>query len=119
MSIPNAGEYGAARGLRAVLVRHGLAELAMRLGLNGRLRFGRNAQSDAAVLSKPERLVKALEELGPTFIKLGQMLSTRPDILPPDYLKALTKLQDNVPGIPYDDVERVITTETWRLPASP
>ena len=105
-----------ARHIGAVLVRYGLAELAARLGLEGRLKLGRKAPRDVAVLTEPERLVKALEELGPTFIKLGQMLSTRPDILPPDYLKALTRLQDNVPGIPYDAVERVIATETCRLP---
>ena len=106
-----------ARHIGAVLVRYGLAELAARLGLEGRLKLGHKAPPDVAALTEPERLVKALEELGPTFIKLGQMLSTRPDILPPDYLKALTKLQDNVPGIPYDEVERLVATETCRLPA--
>ncbi|MBM3331773.1 AarF/ABC1/UbiB kinase family protein [candidate division WOR-3 bacterium] len=109
-------QFTRARHIGAVLVRHGLAELAMRLGLEGRLRFGRKARPDAAALSEPERLVKALEELGPTFIKLGQMLSTRPDLVPPDFVKALAKLQDNVPGIPYDEVERVVATETCRLP---
>ena len=105
-----------ARHLGAVLVRYGLAELAARLGLEGRLKLGHKAHPGVAVLTEPERLVKALEELGPTFIKLGQMLSTRPDILPPDYLKAMAKLQDNVPGIPYDAVERVIGAEACRLP---
>ena len=105
------------RHIGAVLVRYGLAELATRLGLEGRLRLGHKAEPAVAVLTEPERLVKALEELGPTFIKLGQMLSTRPDILPPDYLKALTRLQDSVPGISYDAVERVIGSETCRLPA--
>ncbi len=105
-----------ARHIGAVLVRHGLAELAARLGLEGRLRIGHKAHPDAAALSEPERLVKALEELGPTFIKLGQLLSTRPDLLPPDYVKALTKLQDNVPRISFAEVERVVATETCRLP---
>jgi predicted unusual protein kinase regulating ubiquinone biosynthesis (AarF/ABC1/UbiB family) len=99
-----------------VLVRHGLAELAVRLGLEGRLRFGRKSQPGTAALSEPERLVKALEELGPTFIKLGQMLSTRPDVVPPDFVKALAKLQDGVPGIRYEEVESVAATEACRLP---
>jgi ubiquinone biosynthesis protein len=104
-----------ARHIGAVLVRYGLAELAARLGLEGTLRFRHKAHPDVAALSEPERLVKALEELGPTFIKLGQLLSTRPDLLPPDYFKALTKLQDNVPRISFAEVERVIATETCRL----
>jgi len=105
-----------ARHIGAVLVRHGLAELASRLGLEGRLRFGRRARRDAAARSDPERLVTAFEELGPTFIKLGQLLSTRPDLLPPDYLKAFSKLQDDVPRLTFEQVERVIGTETCKLP---
>jgi ubiquinone biosynthesis protein len=104
------------RHIGAVLIRYGFVELATRFGFEGGLRLGRKAEPAVAALTEPERLVKALEELGPTFIKLGQMLSTRPDILPPDYLKAMAKLQNNVPGIPYEVVERVIGTETCRLP---
>ncbi|MBN2464958.1 AarF/ABC1/UbiB kinase family protein, partial [candidate division WOR-3 bacterium] len=105
-----------ARHIGTVLVRHGLAGLAARLGLEGRLRFGRKTYPGAASRSEPERLVKALEELGPTFIKLGQLISTRPDLLPPDYLRALAKLQDNVPRIQFEEVQRVIAAETCRLP---
>jgi ubiquinone biosynthesis protein len=124
-SLPGFDPFGWMKGRRqlnrvrhigAVLVRYGLAELATRLGLEGKLRFGRKPQPEVAALSEPERLVKAFEELGPTFIKLGQLLSTRPDVLPLDYLKALTKLQDNVPRISFAEVERVIATETCRLP---
>jgi ubiquinone biosynthesis protein len=52
-----------------------------------------------------------LEELGPTFIKLGQLLSTRPDFLPPDYITALTRLQDKVDPFPLDKVENIIQEE--------
>ena len=52
-----------------------------------------------------------LEKLGPTFIKLGQLLSTRADLLPPAYLEALSRLQDNVGPFPYSDVERIVQEE--------
>ena len=64
------------------------------------------ADSDA-----PEQLARDLEKLGPTFIKLGQVLSTRPDLLPPAYLEALTRLQDNVEAFPFPDVQRIIEEE--------
>lgn len=59
----------------------------------------------------PENLRKAFEELGPTFIKIGQILSTRPDILPPQYIAELSKLQDNVPPERFEDVNVVFIGE--------
>jgi ubiquinone biosynthesis protein len=59
----------------------------------------------------PEELVEDLQNLGPTFIKLGQLLSTRPDLLPDAYLKALAKLQDHVPPISYEKVRQIIEDE--------
>jgi len=58
-----------------------------------------------------EKLAAEQEAMGPTFVKLGQLLSTRADVLPPVYLKALSRLQDHVVPMPFDDVERVVTTE--------
>jgi len=57
------------------------------------------------------QLAADLEARGPTFVKLGQLLSTRADLLPPVYLDALKRLQDRVEPMPFDDVERVVTTE--------
>ncbi|MCF4102700.1 AarF/UbiB family protein [Gillisia sp. M10.2A] len=59
----------------------------------------------------PEELVEDLQNMGPTYIKLGQLLSTRPDLLPDAYLKALTSLQDNVPPIAYDEVHKIVEEE--------
>lgn len=59
----------------------------------------------------PEALAHDLEQLGPTFIKLGQLLSTRPDFLPPDYLDALARLQDDVEPIPYYEIARIVERE--------
>ena len=53
-------------------------------------------------------LAKDLEKLGPTFVKIGQLLSTRADLLPPSYLEALSRLQDHVEPVPYEDIEKVV-----------
>lgn len=62
-------------------------------------------------LSAPVRVRKMLEELGPTFIKLGQILSTRPDFVPLPYIRELEKLQDNTTKIPFDKIEEVFFNE--------
>jgi predicted unusual protein kinase regulating ubiquinone biosynthesis (AarF/ABC1/UbiB family) len=59
----------------------------------------------------PERLAADLEKLGPTFVKLGQLLSTRADLLPQPYLDALARLQDNVQPFPFEDVQRIVEQE--------
>lgn len=59
----------------------------------------------------PENLRKAFEELGPTFIKIGQILSTRPDLIPDNYIKELSKLQDSAPEEEFDDIEKVFYKE--------
>lgn len=84
------------RTIAEVLVRNGLSALAGQLGLLGHaaslLPNRRDPAPDAAA-DGPARLRRALEELGPTFIKLGQMLSTRPDLLPAEYTAELATLQ--------------------------
>ncbi len=62
-------------------------------------------------LSKNQRIRMALEELGPTFIKMGQVLSTRPDLIPVDLTAELTKLQDKVPPFGFEHVEQIIISE--------
>ena len=58
-----------------------------------------------------EAFARDLEALGPTFIKLGQLLSTRADLLPPEYLAALARLQDNVEPFPYEQIEQILCDE--------
>lgn len=60
---------------------------------------------------RPVHLRQALEELGTTFIKLGQILSTRADLLPPEYLVELTKLQDSAPPVAFEDIQQALITE--------
>ena len=63
---------------------------------------------DGSPSERGQHLREMLDELGPTFVKFGQLLSTRPDIVPPDILTELQALQDDVRPFPYEDVERVI-----------
>src|SRR4051794_6756495 len=67
--------------------------------------------SDASMQADAERLAAELEELGPTFVKLGQLLSTRADLLPEPYLRALSRLQDKVEPFPFEEVERIVAGE--------
>ena len=62
-------------------------------------------------LSKNQRIRMTLEELGPTFIKMGQVLSSRPDLIPVDLLNELTKLQDHVPSFEFEHVKTIIASE--------
>ncbi len=103
------------REIAQVLIGHGLGELVDLLEIQPYLslprRLVRRWREEAPPLSAPERLRLALEELGPTFIKLGQVLSTRPDLVPPDYVAELTRLQDAVPPDPWAPVKAQIEGE--------
>ena len=73
---------------------------------------GKNvADTPADETDAPEELARDLEQLGPTFIKLGQLLSTRADLLPPAYLEALARLQDEIEPFAFEDVQRTIEDE--------
>ena len=67
---------------------------------------GANGKVAGASSDRGRRLREMLDELGPTFVKFGQLLSTRPDLVPPDIVAELRKLQDDVSPVPFDDVAR-------------
>lgn len=71
----------------------------------------KDEKDQAAYDQSPQELVDDLKQMGPTYIKLGQLLSTRPDLLPDNYLRALASLQDEVPSIPYSEVSKIIEEE--------
>ena len=104
-----------------VLFKYGFDDLIERLHIDQYLESGlqminRKPRSQVQRLSRPERLRMAMEELGPTFVKLGQLLSTRPDFIPPDYLTELAKLQDNVPAFSYQEVVDIFAEEFGKTP---
>ena len=59
----------------------------------------------------PSNVRTTLEDLGPTFVKIGQVLSTRPDLIPRNYAEEFTKLKDNVKPMPFEEVQRIIAEE--------
>ncbi|HEY3266098.1 MAG TPA: AarF/UbiB family protein [Armatimonadota bacterium] len=98
--------------IAAVMNRHGLTHLVVASGLGAALGFKPSMPKDEdARTNQASRLVDALEELGPTFVKVGQFLSTRPDLVPPEYIVELRKLQDNAQHVPFADVRRIVEHE--------
>ena len=92
-----------------VAVRHGFGYFFRRHRLTDLLPWGAAAdESDEAVSERGRRLRELLDELGPTFVKFGQLLSTRPDVVPPDIVIELRKLQDDVRPFPFDQARAVI-----------
>ncbi|MFO7168987.1 MAG: AarF/ABC1/UbiB kinase family protein [Chloroflexota bacterium] len=104
------------RQIAGVLVSHGFGYLVNQLGLGSLLSLPRRIirRPPADRLSGPERLRSALTELGPTYVKLGQMLSTRPDLLPPAWILELNKLQDTVPPFPAELAIATVESELGR-----
>ncbi|MEP6568528.1 MAG: AarF/UbiB family protein [Acidobacteriota bacterium] len=92
-----------------LLVKYGRSDLVKQAGLEDHLDLNEQALTESA--PKAEELANDLERLGPTFIKLGQLLSTRADLLPAPYLEALARLQDQAEPFPYEEVDRIVSGE--------
>ncbi|MEB2318303.1 MAG: AarF/UbiB family protein [Pseudomonadota bacterium] len=102
-------DIGRLHDIASVLVRHGFGDLVRRVGLANALeRAGHalhwRAAGEYAQLSPPARVRHAFEELGPSFVKLGQMLATRVDLLEPEWIAEFSKLQDHAPAVPYGKI---------------
>lgn len=89
-----------------VLVKHGFSGIMAELGL-----YQRTSSDSSTTTSVAARLRMAFEELGPTFIKLGQLLSTRPDLLSEEYIEEFSKLTDSVPAFDFSEVEAILEEE--------
>jgi len=104
------------RQILAILFKYGFGDLVDRLNVGQYLEIGmqmisrkRREQMDS--LTREERIRMALEDLGPTFVKLGQILSTRPDLVPVSLIHELSKLQDEVPPFPASQAKSIIESE--------
>jgi ubiquinone biosynthesis protein len=97
-----------------LFTNYGLREFANRQGLlnlEGATLAATNGDMDGESANKAKAFRERLVQLGPAYIKLGQVLSTRPDLLPPQYIEELEHLQDDVPPMPYEQVEQTIEQE--------
>ena len=95
LTIKNIKRY---RAIAGVFIKYGFGEIVDRLNLRAAFKLGKRVlrRKPSPDLSFPERIRLALEELGPTFVKLGQVLSMRPFLIPYDLVVELTKLHDQV-----------------------
>jgi ubiquinone biosynthesis protein len=95
-----------------LLIKYGRGDVARAMEADpGLFEDDHQAAGAEPVDGDPEALAAELEALGPTFVKLGQILSSRSDLLPVPYLEALSRLQDRVEPFPFEDVERVVAKE--------
>ena len=94
------------RQIVAVLGRHGFGEVIQRTGLGSLL--GSSAKAEKNKVAIGARLRLAMQDLGPSAVKLGQIMSTRPDLIPTDVIEELKKLQDNVPPLPFESLRKSV-----------
>ena len=116
-----ARDLGRVQQIAAVLVRYGFGGLVRRVGMAGALERAGKAlhwrePEDLARLEPAARVRRALEELGPTFVKLGQILATRGDLFPPEWIVEFGKLQDAAPALPFEDLRGQLIEDLGEAP---
>jgi ubiquinone biosynthesis protein len=97
-----------------IMVKHGLGEILERVfeRRDAAAKIGEERPVfDRSFYPSPPRIRRVFEELGPTFVKLGQLMSTRADLFPPEYLEEFKKLQNQVPPVPFEEIRPVIERE--------
>ncbi|MBA3022655.1 MAG: ubiquinone biosynthesis protein UbiB [Gammaproteobacteria bacterium] len=114
-------DVGRLHDIASILIRYGFGDLVRRMGLANALeRAGRalhwNNAEEFAHLPPPARVRRALEELGPTFVKLGQVLATRVDLFEPEWIAEFSKLQDSAPAAPWADICLQLTEDLGAPP---
>ena len=107
--------FGRLSEIAGVMSRHGFAPTMQSMPIVRA--FATNDDVSRRTRPVAERFASMLEDLGPTFVKLGQILSTRADLLPPVFIKALSRLQDQVPPFSLEEVRRTLA-DAWGVPIS-
>jgi ubiquinone biosynthesis protein len=104
-----ARDLGRLHDIASVLIRYGFSDFVQRMGVGTLLeKAGKilrlKEPTETAKMDTPQRVCRAMQELGPTFIKLGQILATRVDLFPPEWIAEFETLQDRIPPIPFDEL---------------
>jgi ubiquinone biosynthesis protein len=100
---------GRLKTIVSVFARHGFQNVAERAKLGQFLLRNRQADPDLERLTAPVRVRMAFEQLGPTFVKLGQLLASRPDLIPQEYVEEFKRLHDNVRPVAWVEIETVLS----------
>jgi ubiquinone biosynthesis protein len=120
-AIGAARDLSRAQDIASVLIKHGFGDMVRRIGMADALeRAGKvlhwHSPDELAHLEPPARVRRALEELGPTFVKLGQILATRVDLFAPEWIAEFSKLQDAAPASPFEDIRAQLTEDLGEAP---
>jgi len=116
-----ARDLGRLHDIASILIRYGFSDIVRRMGMANALeRAGKVLHwkeiDELARLEQPERVRRALEEMGPTFIKLGQILATRMDLFSPEWIAEFEKLQDRVPAVPFAEIHQQLQEDLGATP---
>lgn len=110
-------DLGRVQEIAAVLIRYGFGDVVQRVGMArvleraGRVLHWHGRTEDLLELSPPQRVRRVLEELGPTFVKLGQVMATRVDLISPEWIAELSRLQNAVPAVPFEKIREQLTQD--------
>ncbi|MDH4216213.1 MAG: AarF/UbiB family protein [Gallionella sp.] len=116
-----ARDLGRLHEIASILIRYGFGDVVRRMGMANALERAGKAllwhhAEELAHLEPPARMRRALEELGPTFIKLGQVLATRVDLFEPEWIAEFSKLQDSAPPVPYSQIQQQLAEDLGARP---
>jgi ubiquinone biosynthesis protein len=122
-TVSAARDIGRLYEIASVLIHYGLGDIARRLGITGALeRVGKTLRRSRhhAIdhMTSAERMRRALEDMGPTFVKLGQILSTRVDLFAPEWIAEFEKLQDHAAPVPFDEIRAQLAADLGADPDS-
>lgn len=109
-------DAGRLREIVAILINHGFGFLLENSKIPGTQGIRARRETAGNLLTTPERVLATITELGPTYVKVGQILSTRPDLIPQEFITAFQTLQDRVAPLPYEEIRAHLTSSLGQDP---